>query len=67
MLKNAAGFIVRASNKSIDNCRFHLKNLSPNGDISKIKISDVDAARHPVLFNLVSAFTNLVEKHAEIK
>ncbi len=59
-------WIVRASKKCIDNWRFDLKNLSPNGNISKIRISDVDATRHPVLYNLVSAFTNLVEKHAKI-
>jgi hypothetical protein len=52
-------WIVRASKKCIDNWRFDLKNLSPNGDISKIRTSDVDPNRHPVLHNLVTAFSIL--------
>jgi hypothetical protein len=59
-------WISRASKKSIDNWRFDLKNLAPGGDLSRIRVSDVDPVLHPVLHNLVSSFAKLVAGHAKI-
>jgi hypothetical protein len=59
-------WISRASKKCIDNWRYDLKKLSPNEDISKIRLSDVDKTQHPIIFNLVSAFTKLIENHAKV-
>jgi hypothetical protein len=59
-------WISRACKKSIDNWRSDLKSLAPGGDLSRIRISDVDPARHPVLHNLVTSFTKLAAGHAKI-
>ena len=59
-------WISRASKKCIDNWRVDLKNLAPGGDLSRIRISDVDPVRHPILHNLVGSFAKLVSGHAKI-
>jgi hypothetical protein len=59
-------WISRANKKCIDNWRFDLKKLAPNGDISRIRTSDVDPVRYPILYNIVSSFSKLVTGHAKI-
>jgi len=59
-------WIVRAAKKCIDNWRWDLKNLAPDGDVSRIRISDINTVRHPILFNIVSSFSKLVGKHAKL-
>ncbi len=59
-------WIVRAAKKNIDNWRYDLKTLAPNGDISRIRISDVNKTRHPLLHNLVRSFSKLAGAHSKI-
>jgi hypothetical protein len=59
-------WIVRAAKKNIDNWRVDLKNLSPDGDVSRIRKTDVGTVRHPILHNIVTSFEKLVESHAKI-
>jgi hypothetical protein len=40
-------WIVRAAKKNIDNWRLDLKNLSPDGDVSRIRKSDIGTVRSP--------------------
>jgi hypothetical protein len=51
-------WIVRASKNCIDNWRYDLGNLAPNADISRIRKSDVNTERHPILANMVASFSN---------
>ncbi len=50
----------------IDNWRVDLFNLAPDGDVSRIRISDISKARNPVLHNLVASYAKLVGAHAKI-
>ncbi len=58
-------WIVRAANKCIDNWRVDIRNLAPDGDVSRIRISDISKVQNPVLHNKVSSFTKLVVTHAK--
>jgi hypothetical protein len=59
-------WISRANKKCIDNWRYNLKKLAPGGDISRIRISDVDPVRYPILCNILNSFSKLVTGHAKI-
>jgi len=59
-------WIVKARKKRIDNWRHDLTSLAPGNDIEKIRICDVDRERHPILYNMVKAYTRLIENHAKI-
>ncbi len=58
-------WISRASRNCIDNWRYDLKKLSPEADISRIRLMDLNQERHPILYNFVKSFTRLVESHAK--
>jgi hypothetical protein len=58
-------WIARATKNCIDNWRFDLRSLAPDGDISRIRPMDLNRQTNPILHNLVSAFTGLVENHAK--
>lgn len=58
-------WIKRAHFKCIDNWRLDLKLLSPTGDLTKIRQSDVDSRIHPVLNTIVKSFEKLVASHAK--
>ncbi len=59
-------WITRAAKKRIENWRVDLFNLAPDGDVSRIRISDISKARNPVLHNLVVSYAKLVGAHAKI-
>ncbi len=59
-------WITRAAKKCIDNWRVDLYNLGPDGDVPRIRISDISKARNPVLHNLVVSYAKLVGAHAKI-
>ncbi len=50
-------WISHASKNCIDNWRYDLKKLSPAEDISRIRLTDLNQERHPILHNLVKSFT----------
>jgi hypothetical protein len=54
-------WIKRAYCNPIDNWRVELKKLSPNNDISLIRLQDVNQNLNPVLFNLVESFSKFLE------
>ena len=56
-------WIKRAHLKCIDNWRTDLTCLSPQGDVTKIRICDVDKSLHPVLHTIVSAYSKLLLPH----
>jgi hypothetical protein len=62
----AYSWIVSVVKKNIDNWRYDLKKLAPDGDISRIRNSDVNKTRHPILNNLVMSFSKLVGAHSKI-
>jgi hypothetical protein len=49
-------WIKRAFSKNIDNWRYDLKKLAPDGNIPLIHTFDVNKAEHPILYNFTSAF-----------
>jgi hypothetical protein len=59
-------WVTRASKNCIDNWRYDLTKLVPDADISCIRKSEIRADRHPILYNLVTSFTKLVEGHAKL-
>jgi hypothetical protein len=59
-------WITRAAKKRIDNWRVDLCNLAPDGDVSRIRVSDISRIRNPVLYNLVFSYAKLVGAHAQI-
>ena len=59
-------WIKRALTKPIDNWRFDLKRLSPDGDITRLRCCDIDRQLHPILYNIVESFTKLAAEHAKL-
>jgi hypothetical protein len=60
-------WIKRAHAKTIDNWRFDLKKLSPNGNVSLIRRIDVDKNIHPILYNIVDSYCNFLTAYSEFE
>jgi hypothetical protein len=58
-------WISRTNKLTIDNWRYDLVSLSPNGYLTLIRPCDVDVRIHPILFNIVSSFSLLLEQFTE--
>jgi len=58
--------IKRAHFKCIDKWRVDLKTLILDGDLTKIRMSDVEKEAHPILFGFISSFTDLISSHSKI-
>jgi len=50
-------WLVRATKYRIDNWRVDLYRLAPNYDITQLRKCDIDKGRHPILYNLVEAYS----------
>ena len=59
-------WIKRTHYKCIDNWRAVLKAKSPSGDITQVRLSDIDQISNPILYNIVSAFESLIKSHAMV-
>jgi hypothetical protein len=53
-------WIKRATSNCIDNWRYDLKSLSPDGDVTLIRSCDLDPESHPILHNLVKSYETFV-------
>ncbi len=61
-------WISRACKKSIDNWRFDLKSLAPGGDLSRIRISDMDPALQlDILVCISDSYLRLTTAHTQAK
>jgi hypothetical protein len=59
-------WVKRAHDYTIDNWRLTLKTLSPNYDISLVRLFDVDKNRNPILFNIVEGYQTFVNCYSRI-
>jgi len=50
-------WIKRAYCSPIDNWRFDLKKMAPGGDISTLRLFDVNKDENPILYNIVESFS----------
>jgi len=57
-------WIKRSEKKTIDNWRFDLKKLSPDGKILQILPLDTTQETHPIIHNLVEAFNTFKNAHS---
>jgi hypothetical protein len=53
-------WIKRAASNCIDNWRYDLKSVSPDGDVTLIRSCDLDPESHPILHNLVKSYETFV-------
>jgi hypothetical protein len=58
-------WILRAHQLQIDNWRFDLKKMAPANNILLIRPCDIDAAEHPILFNIVKDFQEFYGKFCQ--
>jgi hypothetical protein len=65
LMAQKCAWINRAHKFTIDNWRLRIKLLSPEFDISAIRLCDVDREKNPIIYNIVEAynvFTNCYTK-----
>ncbi len=65
LMAQKCAWVNRAHKNTIDNWRLKLKLLSPDSDITAIRLCDVDQVNNPIIYNIVEAynvFTNCYTK-----
>ncbi len=66
LMAQKCSWIKRTHAMVIDNWRYNLKKLAPNGDISLIRLCDVDMYRNPILFKIVEGFETFVKCYGKL-
>jgi hypothetical protein len=66
LMAQKCSWVKRAHDYTIDNWRLTLKTLSPNYDISLVRLFDVDKNRNPILFNIVEGYQTFVNCYSRI-
>jgi hypothetical protein len=66
LMAQKCAWVNRAHKNTIDNWRLKLRLLSPDSDITAIRLCDVDQIKNPIIYNIIEAYTVFTNCYTKI-